>query len=207
MRKTKHSNQEKNDIYFNKEKIEITEENLEAYEDFVFFTKNYRPGLTPFASKKEQISLYLFGIIGFLLSIGIGIAVAFIFSQNVILVSLGFMSMFPGFYATYKITNKIIRKMNMKAFQKQYPNFDLTTDTNEVISELEKYNELSKISETIEEEKEEHLEKMPNDFHNLSTSDKITFLNQEREFWEQVSIQEKYGNREEKQSQKVYHNQ
>lgn len=87
--------------------------------------------------------------------------------------------------------------MNIKAFQKQYPDFDITMDVNAVAKELEKYRELSQVPKEIEEKREVHLSNLPDDVKEMSTREKIDFLNHERELWEQVAIQEKYGNLEE----------
>lgn len=84
--------------------------------------------------------------------------------------------------------------MNIKTFKKQYPDFDINIDIKEVAKALKKYKELSKVSKNIEEKKEEHLTNLPDEVREMSTKEKLAYLEQEKEFWEQVAIQEKYTN-------------
>ena len=66
---------------------------------------------------------------------------------------------------------------------------------------------MSKIPKNIETKKEEHLDRYKNDFGTMTTEEKLSFLEQEREFWEQVAIQEKYSDINEDENELVSSNQ
>lgn len=192
-------NTEKENLETVQKKIQITEENLDAYKEFVRLTKPRRLE-TPLSGKREEISLYLLILVSIFIPLCIPIIVATIFPTVGGIIGILIMaSVIPFALMNFYISDRIIRKMNMRTFQKQYPDFDITIDTNEAKKELEKYRELSKVPKKIEEKKEEHLLNFQNTFKEMSTEEKIKFLNQEREFWEQMAIQEKYGNSEEQQ--------
>lgn len=180
-------------------KIEITEKNLDAYKEFVRLTKPRRME-TPLAGKREEISLSLLILVSIFIPLTMPIVVATIFPTVGGIIGILIMaSVIPLMLMNCYISDRIIRKMNMRTFQKQYPEFDITIDTNEAKKELEKYIELSKVPKKLEEKKEEHLSNFQNAFKEMSTKEKINFLNQEREFWEQMAIQEKYENSKEQQ--------
>ncbi len=66
---------------------------------------------------------------------------------------------------------------------------------------------MSKIPKNIETKKEEHLDRHKNDFGTMTTEEKLSFLEQEREFWGQVAIQEKYSDINEDENELVSSNQ
>lgn len=171
-------------------KIEITEKNYDAYKEFDRLN-NSPIGVFPLASIREEIYFIILGISSVVLPMMITSMALSFFSSLFTIWIIGFIS---SMYFNFLITNKIIRKMNMKTFQKEYPDFDIAVDVKEVAKELEKYEELSKIPKNIEKEKEEHLSNLPSNVKEMSTEDKLAYLEHEREFWEKVAIQEKYGN-------------
>lgn len=182
--------------------IKITEENYDMYEEFNRLS-NSPVSILPFASEKEATFFNILMPVGICSSIALSMAMLFLFKSTV----LFFGGLIINIGACIFQTNKIIRKMNMKTFQKQYPNFDITIDVKEVEKTLEKYR-LSKISKNIEEKKFEHLRNLPDNVKEMSTDEKLAYLEQEKEFWEQVAIQEKYQNidkEQETQIKKVYH--
>ena len=120
-----------------------------------------------------------------------------------------------------KITTRRIRE---KLFHKKHPNLDIKINTKELNQKLKEYNQLSKKSVDIgktesahlnekeidselaqcdefeenhnhlEKQKEKHLENYSEVFKQMTVGEKLAFLNQEKEFWEQVAIEEKYQN-------------
>lgn len=120
-------------------------------------------------------------------------------SCSPIIYSLIWMGGGTLYIATYynlftKVIPKVVENIRMKKFQKQYPNFDINTDVKEVEKALEKYRELSKIPKDIEEKKCEHVTNLPDEVKKMSAQEKLAYLESEKEFWEQVAIQEKYTN-------------
>lgn len=108
---------------------------------------------------------------------------------------------------------KIVDFMLIKNFQRKYPNFDINIDATEVEKELEKYYQLSKLPKDIVKQKEEHLENYGESMKEISVEERLKLLKREKEFWEQVAIQEKYqetgeetiGQTSTKKEEKVYH--
>ena len=97
----------------------------------------------------------------------------------------------------YKFCISGIPRILLKIFSHKHPNFDLSLSEEEVKKELEKYEQLSQIPKDIEEKKEEHLTNHQESFREMTTEEKLTFLEKEKEFWQQVAIQEKYRDTEE----------
>lgn len=170
--------------------IEITEENYEMYEEFDRLNSN-----SFFFNKRETIQWTISIIISFIIPTFIGGSLVIAFpNMHTLLIMVTSISALMSAVTNLVIANKIIRKMNVKTFQKEYPNFDINTDVKEVEKALEKYRELSKVPKDIEEKKEEHLTNLPDEVREMSTKEKLAYLEQEKEFWEQVAIQEKYTN-------------
>lgn len=87
-----------------------------------------------------------------------------------------------------KVT-EFIRTTN---FHKKHPNVNININIKEVEKTLEQYVQLSKIPKSIESQKEDHLTTHKESFREMTTEEKLAFLNQEKAFWEQVAIEEKY---------------
>lgn len=185
-------------------KIEITEENYEAYEEFKRLKdRNFALFQVPVANKKVKvyggILTTIFTLLPFMAAIIISefcfpIVLSFIIIFTTMVASIGSGLLF---------VSKIIHKMNMKEFQKQYPDFDINVDVKEVAKALNKYKELSKVPKNIEEKKEEHLTNLPDEVRKMSTNEKLAYLDQEKEFWEQVAVQEKYTNLDEQKEKQI----
>ena len=185
---------EGNDEKAMSKEIEITEENYGIYDEFYRLVQNS----AFFFTKRETIQWTVSIIISFTIPIFIGcnLIIAFPNMHTLLIMLIDiFIAMIAG--TNLFIANEIIRKVNMKKFQKEYPNFDITLDVREVEKALEKYNELSEIPKDIEEKKCEHLTNLPDEVKKVSTQEKLAYLEQEKEFWEQVAVQEKYQNLEE----------
>jgi len=188
------------------EKIEINDENYQAYEDFLK-SKN----CTADALVDNHLVLYatactlgcfaiLFGGLtatAFLMKWMADFLIAFI-SNTVVGVTVFGGTAFLGIGTTIFIMSKSLTsgtsKFLLHRFKKKYPEFDIHLDEDEVEKELTKYYELSKIPENLEQKKEEHLDNHTESFKQMTVEEKLAFLNQEKEFWESVAIQEKYQN-------------
>lgn len=174
--------------------IEITEENYEMYDEFDRLA-NPTCSILSFASRKEKLIWNVLSILSVLIPLFVLGSIYIIFSNiNTLLTILLSVFTWIDCYVNIYIVNKIIYKMNIKTFKKQYPDFDINIDIKEVAKALKKYKELSKVSKNIEEKKEEHLTNLPDEVREMSTKEKLAYLEQEKEFWEQVAIQEKYTN-------------
>ncbi len=177
------------DLKNSENKIEITKENIGVYKEFVyFFDKNY-----PCIYFNKKISRFLFVLRVVFTFIPLGLLLPFdlVFSID------GGISLFIAAVATtvcipytpfslndYFI-NKLTHKFNKKAFMEKYPNFDINSNVDEIRKAIEEYQKIT------DEEKDEHLSNIKNNnFEEMSTRDKIDFLNRERNFWEQVRKEE-----------------
>ena len=187
--------------------IEITEENYKMYQKFYDIKNNISELRHPF--------LCSVGITAGLFACLCGIAPYGIIIKNIVM-AIG-MSLYEplsiiGILGSYGIIISILigkgipsffQHMRMGDFLKIYPNFDINTDVNEVEKALEKYRKLSKMPKNIEEKKKDHLTNLPDKVKEMSTDEKLVYLEQEREFWEQVKVQEKYQDLEEQKEKSM----
>lgn len=88
---------------------------------------------------------------------------------------------------------KITKKLEENRFKKLYPDVNMDVDADELGKALERYKELSTVPKDVEYQVEERLEKCSDEVKKLSTSEKIEYYKEQKEFWEKVAIQEKYG--------------
>lgn len=77
-------------------------------------------------------------------------------------------------------------KMNYKCFRNSYPNIEMNISNDQLNSFLE-YASDKKI-----EEQNENTDDLFNDFKYMSNDAKIAFLKEQKEYWENVSLKEKY---------------
>lgn len=198
------------------EKIEINEENYNDYQEFLD-AKNSISTMNHPIIMGILISLgsvtFVFGGVGLLVLIMMSIMkVAEVIGMSSILEALAVIAGVGSYIGVVAamgmiVFPKIVSKHLIKKFQKKHPDFDINLDKKEVEKELEKYRQLSKIPKNIETKKEEHLDRYKNDFGTMTTEEKLSFLEQEREFWEQVAIQEKYSDINEDENELVSSNQ
>lgn len=183
--------------------IEITEENYEMYDEFDRLA-NPPAAILPFASRKEKLIWNVLSILSVLIPLFVLGSIYIIFSNiNTLLTILLSVFTWIDCYVNIYIVNKIIYKMNIKTFKKQHPDFDINIDIKEVAKALKKYKELSKVPKNIEKKKEEHLTNLPDEVRKMSTNEKLAYLDQEKEFWEQVAVQEKYTNLDEQKENQI----
>lgn len=173
----------------------ITEKNVEVYEEFVWLTESQIINLRV-AGKRESICAQILFSASFLAPVALLSIVLLLPTVSSIVVNpiVGPLCMLLGvpFMAiNFYISNKIIRKMNMKTFQKKHPDFDTTIDTEVAKLELENYLQLTKDEKEIEEKKEAHLSNLQNNCEEMSRQEKIAFLKQVRE---QETNQNNFGN-------------
>lgn len=181
------------------DKIKITEKNLEVYKEFIWFAESRKFEIRV-AGKKEEISSYLLFGASFLVPITILSTVLLLPSVSPIIGPLCLLLCIPSMLINFYMSNKIIRKMNMKTFQKKYPDFDTTIDLEVAKLELEKYMQLAQISKEIEEKKEEHLSNCQNKCEEMSRQEKIIFLRQVKE---QETTQDNFENSNEQQEKLI----
>ncbi len=209
------------------EKIEINEENYMEYQDFL----NSKMGLP-----KKHLILWAIGIAILVLATAIGIMVGAVLIEEVVWgiigkffpikatsnilipelirwMSFSAFSMGSAFLGLKAVLSITMGYIPMKMFQKKHPDFDINIDATEVEKELEKYYQLSKLPKDIVKQKEEHLENYGESMREISVEERLELLKREKEFWEQVAIQEKYqgtgeetiGQTSTKKEEKVYH--
>ena len=80
----------------------------------------------------------------------------------------------------------------IKRIKKDYPEIKTDMGCERLREELIKYEELYKVSKNIDLKKEEHISDVENNIKKLSIKEKIEFLQRESEFWNLVTIEEKY---------------
>lgn len=208
------------------EKIEINEENYMEYQDFL----NSKMGLP-----KKHLILWAIGIAILVLATAIGIMVGAVLieelvwgiigkffpikaTSNILIpelirwMSFSAFSMGSAFLGLKAVLSITMGYIPMKMFQKKHPDFDINIDATEVEKELEKYYQLSKLPKDIVKQKEEHLENYGESMREISVEERLELLKREKEFWEQVAIQEKYQETGEEtigqtstKEEKVYH--
>lgn len=179
--------------------FEITEDNYEAYKKLhgiKSFTLNSRN--LEYYDKKTNILSDLLFYTGCIVSLILPLAIACTFFPNPTLLTGIFGNIaiwgviLGGFYLSYKLTNTYTKKRGMKLFKQDYPNLKYDINQEELKKELVKYEELSSLPKDIETKKEESLSNFSEKIKGMTTSEKIAYLEEQKEFWEQVKIQEKY---------------
>ena len=177
--------------------IIINEENKEMYKSYL--------SLQTYQSKKD---LYTTAILS-IGTVAIGFFSTSFISSSIlsnIICGLSVISPFPivGLREKYRIAR------NKKKFKAQYPNFDATLSINEIEIALDKYNESVQVQEMLLEDTS-FMKKTPeekvnvvNGFMRMRNAEKVTFLEKEKEFWQQdkqrnmseeQAIQKKIGER------------
>jgi len=195
-------------------KIKITEENYELYKELYNFKTNPDDIYTPL---QKKLCFLLWMIIP---GLGFGLYSAIVFASFTlpIIIPIILVMLPPIIFSssklldaiTYKLDDFITRlvgKNNFKKFKEKNPNLNTYIDVNELEKKLEEYKS-TKTEKTIENTKEEHLSNFNENFRKMTTQERLELLNKEKEFWEQVYIQEQYQELqiEEKGIQKEYHN-
>lgn len=194
----------------NMKKLEINEENYDMYQEFL----DAKNG----SMSENRLYLYITGItIAVFVFFGLGMTGTVLIIEpisNLVTVTVSeavrHLLMVTGvaiaglgttigatIFSVYKFLHSGIPRILLKSFSRKYPDFDLSLSEEEVKKELEKYEQLSQIPKDIEEKKKEHLTNHQESFREMTTEEKLTFLEKEKEFWQQVAIQEKYRDTEE----------
>ncbi|MDO4996094.1 MAG: hypothetical protein Q4E69_02845 [Bacilli bacterium] len=75
---------------------------------------------------------------------------------------------------------------NPMMFKEKYPNVDMDI-TDEKLEKVLEYSDDKKLEET-----KKKFEEQSNQFNNMSTREKITYLKEQKEFWEAVSVIDDY---------------
>ncbi len=205
----------------NMEKLEINEENYELYQKLLQI-RNSR-----IDSKYAELVYIgqILGTMLMMITVVLGMIpvthLALTFGDKLgTLFSIEERIIHTGVIACYGMTvactlfslPKIICHIRTNIFHKKHPNVDIKVKTEEIKKELNKYNQLSKTTQDIEKKEEEHLSKVSTDIeekreeHLSNYSDKfqestaeemLAFLKEEKVFWEQVAIEEKYRDTDE----------
>ena len=90
--------------------------------------------------------------------------------------------------------DKLYEKYNAKLLKKDYPEIDVNISKEELEKELDKYEEMSSVYVDLNTKKCEHLSNYSEKFVEMTTEEKIAFLEKEKEFWNKVLFQEKNEN-------------
>lgn len=182
-------------------KIEINEENYNDYQAFLdaknCISPTNHPMILGIIMSIGACTVVFGGVVG-IVSIMMSIMkIAEVIGMPSIIEALTAMMGIGGYigalvFVGVKVFPKALSKYFLKKFQKKHPNFDISLSKENIEKELEKYRQLSKVPKDIEEKKEEHLDNYKNSFNTMTTEEKLSFLEQEKKFWEQVKVQEKY---------------
>lgn len=176
--------------------MEVTHENYKMYQEFLEVKRR--------KSLEKHRLLWDLGLLFVSITLYVGgfIGGTFIIKHLNEVVVHGLMDIIGTcFFGTYSLgmgfllakgLPRLVDHILIHNFKRKYPEFDIKTDSYEVEESLEKYNQFPKISEDIEQKKEEHLSCYQDEFSQMTTEEKLQVLNQERFFWEQVAIQEQY---------------
>lgn len=170
-------------------KIEITDKNVKAYEKFY----NLRKGLAPCYNQKNRKSYMIFCTSMFLAVPVINFILFVLFNipptaQNIFFISLLAASE-NGLIVT--VADKMTSKETLDDFYEENPDVDKNTNIEELEEALSQYKDLSRKNaimaekQKFEEKKEEHLKNYQNNFRDMTPTEKLAFLEQEKMFWEQ----------------------
>ncbi len=181
-------------------KIEITDENYQMYQNFIdvksgFFLKNHS-FLWSLGLSLLSFGVLIGTVVGAVL-IGMG-ALEFIKQLNNILLwtvfsCSGCAVCISGCYLSlHAAISLVLEIIPMKMFQRKYPNFDIKLEKEKVEEALKEYERPLNLPTEMDVEKEEHLSNLTEQFRQMTTEEKLEYLNRERAFWEQVALQEKY---------------
>ncbi len=168
------------------EKLEITDQNYNAYRHLYDIQKG-----------RDYVNMTQFTIwVALLVAVTVNAPnLALIIGELLGATPLGIITtlIMIGFCECFLIfgSKKILFKMSLKNFKEDYPDIDINIDKQELEKALVKYKELSKVEKDCEKKKEEHLSNYQESFRSMTPSEKIAFLEKEKEFWEQEAILEK----------------
>ena len=172
-------------------KLEITDENFDGY-DTLYFIKAHSASILT-RNTKESVLFCGLGVLMYTVStilfLGIGY---FLTNINALFgISISLFMIFIGWGLISKSFISINKKFQIKKLKEEYPDIDINIDKQELEKALVKYKELSKVEKDCEKKKEEHLSNYQESFRSMTPSEKIAFLEKEKEFWEQEAILEK----------------
>lgn len=173
--------------------IEITEENKGIYQELLDAKNGAIPVKRPFLFALGFLSITA-GVVGGMIGLACLIDIISKLVSPIITTVITFGAMCSIPCLGYYFTSKLPRKIGLKNFKKKYPEFDTDINLEELKKKLKDYDSekivsLSKINETTEEEK--HLSFYQEDFKNMTNEEKLSFLEQEKEFWSNFNNIEK----------------
>lgn len=204
--------------------ITITEENYKTYQDYLDLKKEIIQMNHPILLVFTISLIPVVAVIG-----GLGLApvinkMAQIFIENGI-ISEGITGLIgTGIIATYGIGAgkmigyfgpKFTKVILLKRFKKEHPNFEMPLTKTEVEKEMEKFQKSLEEQQKVEPVKIESNTKISNEVdcpngnssNHMSKEERLECLNEEKKFWERVSMEEKGILQEEKRPiQKTFNN-
>lgn len=174
------------------QKLEITDENFDGYDNLYFIKTNSAFILA--RNTKEKVLFYGLSILmytgTFILSLRMA---SFLMDINGLFgIFIGSSMVIGGCALISKLLSISNQKFQIKKLKEEYPDIDINIDKEELKKALVKYKELSKVEKDFDKKKEEHLENYQESFRSMAPSEKIAFLEKEKQFWEQEAILEKY---------------
>jgi len=172
--------------------LTILNENMEAYKKLLLIKEK-----NLYNKKNKNKIETTFKLHGFA-SIICCIAAAVLVSQKVISLPIGYITLSLGpvtllaGLVSQKVMTKYFLRKEFNEFTEEYPEFDTNISYDDIAKILEKAKQPvndSEIQNKISEE-QQHINSIKNNFAGMTTDEKIHFLEQERDFWEQVRIHE-----------------
>ena len=179
-----------------KKELDINDDNYEAYSELLC-AKNGVTYKNKVKWMRLSVALGVLGLIGTLM-LGIGLPVwlgtnmALSIVMVIPIVTLGVGGSLVG-------CEKLLEIFTIHDLKKDFPDLYFDVDKKKLKSALKRYEELSKVPEDIEQRKKEHMSIFDKDKDEMTTKERIEYLNREKEFWENYAIKEKY----EKEDNKV----
>ncbi len=177
------------------DKIEINEENYAMYQEFL----DIRNNKVTAKNKKTFIGavaiITLFSALGLFGIVNITIMVLDAIIEHNAPALLGAFIESLGVGSVWLFMSRaldIVEFIQTKILHRKYPNLDIKIEESELEWALEKYIQLSKILTNLQNKKEKHLVINNDRFKKMTTEERLEFLKKEKEFWEQVAIEEKY---------------
>lgn len=143
-----------------------------------------------YKGKNNRIVALLTGLIGliiFLLSIIISVNI-----EGAVVPTV--FGMIFSIATTVVTSTAIDKKIILNNFSKKHPEINLNVNLDRLSHALERYSVLSNLPKDIEERKEQYLGEYNEKVREMTTSEKIAFFKEQKEFWETVQMQENYIN-------------
>ena len=173
-----------------KKKLEINEDNYEAYTELLSALKGL---CNPKHKVRDNTILAIAGVLGVSALVASCVAAAILEAWQAILIAIFVTA--PSLAGIVIGVDAIGKKLSLRSVKRDYPDLDIDVDKHELEKELVRYNKLSKLPKDIEKQKDEHSIEYSDQVKEMTTQEKIEYFQREKEFWENYAIKEKYENK------------